>query len=299
MTTDQLCPSDCPAGTSSKSGVYTGKCVRVSPEGAAKIERRCEVQSWCPILDVRHQTQSLQVDPALKMEGVDRIGIEMTVNARFPKFEQSTQFNVSSSIKQILHASHYEDWSKTPTIKPGENDDEEMLYKKLIKEGAVILFQFKYDCDIDRVHSEKCVPEVNVVRVRSDGLGESEKVMTTKKSGDNIGYGFTTIDYFTKENVVVLPTSKGGKDRSRRIRQLKGLRFIFDVTGRARRFNGAVALSTIVSSFGFAALAFIVVNSGRILCEEPRAVPTREERERQKREIKEMRRKKLEREDSL
>jgi hypothetical protein len=91
----------------------------------------------------------------------------------------------------------------------------------------------------------------------------------------------------------------GGKDRTRRVRQLKGLRFIFDVTGRARRFNGAVALATVVSGFGFAALAFVVVNSGRILCEEPRAVPTKEERERRKRDTKEMRRKELEKGDSL
>ena len=96
------------------------------------------------------------------MEGVDRLSIEMKVNARFPKFGKSTQYNLTSSIKQILHASHYEEWSMSgapPTIKAGEmSNEDEVLYKRLTKEGAVFLIQFKYDCDVDRsTASDWCV----------------------------------------------------------------------------------------------------------------------------------------------
>lgn len=57
---------------------------------------------------------------------------------------------------------------------------------------------------------------------------------------------------------------------SRRVRHLNGLRFIFDVTGSARRFSQVVLMTTIVSGFGFAALAFVIVNEARFSCEKTR-----------------------------
>jgi hypothetical protein len=44
---------------------------------------------------------------------------------------------------------------------------------------------------------------VNVARVRSDGVGELETSTEKKSGGDNQGYGFMTVDYFAKKNVVV------------------------------------------------------------------------------------------------
>jgi hypothetical protein len=54
---------------------------------------------------------------------------------------------------------------------------------------------------------------------------------------------------------------------SRRVRHLQGLRFIFDVSGRARKYSQAVLMTTIISGFGFAALAFVIVNEIRLSCE--------------------------------
>ena len=70
-------------------------------------------------------------------------------------------------------------------------------------------------------------------------------------------YGFKTVDYFLGSDTIM----------SRRVRHLNGLRFIFDVTGSARRFSQVVLMTTIVSGFGFAALAFVIVNEARFSCE--------------------------------
>jgi len=257
-TPDQLCPKSCPAGQVGNSGVFTGRCIRLSTEGITPEDRRCEVSAWCPVLDVKRAEQSKIVAPALTVEGVDTFQLQMTVNSHFPKFAQSTQYNVTASVKDILRATQYSNWNDLILRGEGVGDNDEALYKSASRSGAMLFIQFTYDCDIDRVHSEKCEPTMTVERLLDDSetLGEGDAAAT--------GYGFKTVEYFTTGTA---------NEKSRRVRHLKGLRIIFDVAGRARKFNFGVMMTTVVSGFGFAALAFIVVNEGRLLCESNRAHP--------------------------
>ena len=196
------------------------------------LDRRCEVTAWCPILGYQRlqQSQKGTIDPSLTMENVDAFDVKLTVNTRFPTFQQSTQYNMSTTIAKLIAS-------------------------PLPKQGAIYFIQFTYDCNVDGAHASKCKPTMTMKRM--DDYTESEK-----NDGVQNGYGFNTVDYFAVN---------GKSTLSRRVRHLQGLRFMFDVTGRARRFNDGVLMTTIVSGFGFAALAFVIVNEARLLCEVTRA----------------------------
>jgi hypothetical protein len=114
----------------------------------------------------------------------------------------------------------------------------------------MIFVQFTYACDLD--HSSVCEPTITARRL--DDFSENDSAGSGADTSGTAGFGFKTVDYF----------EEGDK---RRLRHLQGIRFAFDVAGGARRYNGAVLLQSIVSGFGFAALAFVVVNEVRLLCE--------------------------------
>ena len=236
-STDQLCEKDCPSKTIGKSGVFTGRCIR----------NQCEVTTWCPVLDVQYEEQSKTVNPSMKVSGIDQMKITMTVNAKFPKFQQSTQSHITISVTDILRILYSKQLQFDKNVDNQINLAEK--YKSMSKSGAVLFVQFVYDCNIDVKSAEHCDPKMYVHQV---GHTETEDI-------GRGGYGFKTVDYFAKGS------EEMGK--TRRVRYLKGLRFIFDVTGRARMFNFVITMTTIVSGFGFAALAFIAVNEGRLLCE--------------------------------
>ena len=93
-----------------------------------------------------------------------------------------------------------------------------------------------------------------------DSYAISIGYFNANEDGPQKGYGFKTVDYFLGSDSIM----------SRRVRQVQGLRFIFDVTGRARQYSQVVLMTTIVSGFGFAALAFVIVNEIRLSLEKTR-----------------------------
>ena len=262
-TSDQMCPTSCPINKIGASGIYTGRCVRLSSEGVVPEDRRCEVKTWCPVIDVKHAEISQTVDPAMKVSGVDKFQIHMTVNGYFPTFDQNTQYNLTTSVMELIHATEYSSWEEKIIAPGGGGGDDAEKYKVASRKGAIYFVQFVYDCDIDRFHANQCTPILKVTHLTDDNeaLGEGTSAA--------VGYGFKTVDYFMKDTSTT--------ERSRRVRHLKGLRFIFDVTGRARKFNFGFMFYTVLRGFGFAALAFIIVNEGRLLCESKRATKKTEE----------------------
>lgn len=242
LSPDQPC-SQCPTGTSGTSGLYTGKCVKVSADGVTPEDRRCEVSAWCPVLGFQRMQESAQgtIDPSLTMKNIETFDVKVTVNTRFPKFQDSTQHNLTTTVKKLFD------------MTMDKIDNGETL-AKASKDGAMIFVQFTYDCDVDHHSASKCKPSITAERL--DDFTESE-------DGPQRGYGFKTVDYFSMSDKSTM---------ARRVRHLHGLRFIFDVTGRARKYSEANLLMTIVSGFGFAALAFVIVNEARLLCEVTSAV---------------------------
>ena len=206
------------------------------------------------MLEVEYLDQSKTVNPFMKVSGVDSMQLKMTVNARFSKFQLGTQYNMTASVKEIIRTLYAKNGKTTDPLITTLDDDPEAeakiqtKYNTMAQSGAILYVNFVYDCDIDRSQVSQCVPTLYV-----------HEVDNAEKEEENGGYGFKTVDYFSKDG-----TANG---QTRRVRHLKGLRFIFDVTGRARRFNFSVMLVTLISGFGFAALAFIAVNEGRLLCE--------------------------------
>ena len=274
-TSDKMCDKDCPSHAIGRSGVYTGRCIRLSSEGSVPEDRRCEVTTWCPVLDVQYAEQTKTVNPAMKVNGIANFIIRMTINGRFPKFQQSTQYNVTASVQHMIRATLYDvEVGANAQLTALELARVDQEYVNLCQTGAVLFVQFVYDCDIDRVHAEHCQPTMVVTQVDSDNAEEKSGDGSTGSSGR--GYGFKTVDYFAAA-AGAATAAGGGGGQSRRVRHLKGLRFIFDVTGRARQFSFVVMMVTVISGFGFAALAFIAVNEGRLLCEERRVTETEEE----------------------
>ena len=244
LSPDQTC-SQCAVGAAGTSGLYTGRCVKVSPDNTVPEDRRCEVTAWCPVLGYQHFQESQQgtIDPSMNMENVDALSVKLTVNTRFPKFQQSTQFNISTTVADLF----------SETVPGNDATKSSDAFTKSSKKGALFFIQFTYECDLDHAPASKCRPTMTATRM--DDYTESE-------DGAQRGYGFNTVDYFS------VP---GKSTLSRRVRHLQGFRFIFDVTGRALKYNDGVLLTTIISGFGFAALAFVVVNEARLLCETTRA----------------------------
>jgi len=243
-TPGQMCETDCPSKKIGQSGVFTGKC----------IQQQCEVTTWCPVLEVEYLDQSKTVNPFMKVSGVDSMQLKMTVNARFSKFQYGTQYNVTASVKELIRTLYAKNGKTTDPLTTTLDEDPEAgakiqtKYNTMAQSGAILYVNFVYDCDIDRSPVSQCVPTLYV-----------HEVDNAEKEEEKGGYGFKTVDYFSKDG-----TANG---QTRRVRHLKGLRLIFDVTGRARQFNFSVMLVTLISGFGFAALAFIAVNEGRLLCE--------------------------------
>ena len=85
------------AGT---SGLYTGRCVKISADGVVPEDRRCEVTAWCPVLSYQkmQESKSGTIDPSLTMHHIDQFQIQFTVNARFPTFETSTRYVVAWNV---------------------------------------------------------------------------------------------------------------------------------------------------------------------------------------------------------
>jgi len=201
------------------------------------------VSAWCPVLGFQRMQESAQgtIDPSLTMKNIETFDVKVTVNTRFPKFQDSTQHNLTTTVKKLFD------------MTMDKIDNGETL-AKASKDGAMIFVQFTYDCDVDHHSASKCKPSITAERL--DDFTESE-------DGPQRGYGFKTVDYFSMSDKSTM---------ARRVRHLHGLRFIFDVTGRARKYSEANLLMTIVSGFGFAALAFVIVNEARLLCEVTSAV---------------------------
>ena len=78
--------------------------------------------AWCPILGYQRlqQSQKGTIDPSLTMENVDAFDVKLTVNTRFPTFQQSTQYNMSTTIAKLIAS-------------------------PLPKQGAIYFIQFTYD----------------------------------------------------------------------------------------------------------------------------------------------------------
>ena len=236
------CPKD--GRSPSGSGIFTGRCIKTSADGVKPEDRRCEVAGWCPNIGAKRlqaKTSAGGVDPSMRLSHVEEMQVDLTVNTQFSAFEGTTpiQFKMSTTVDQML---------KTAGV---------TTIKDVHKDGAMIFVQFTYSCDLDR--SQYCEPTITARRL--DDFSENDSPNSDISTQQ--GYGFKTVDYF----------EEGDK---RRIRHVQGIRFAFDVSGGARRYNGAVLLQSIVSGFGFAALAFIVVNEVRMLCEVTRRLPSKQ-----------------------
>ena len=231
--------SDCPKDGRSPtgSGTFTGHCIKTSATGVVPEDRRCEVTAWCPNMGAKRlQAQAVTggVDPSMRLSHVEEMRVDLTVNTRFSTFEGTSpvQFKLSTTVEKMLQT------AGGTTIEDVRRD------------GAMIFVQFTYACDLD--HSNVCEPTITARRL--DDFSENDSAGSGTDGSGIAGFGFKTVDYF----------DEGDK---RRLRHLQGIRFAFDVAGGARRYNGAVLLQSIVSGFGFAALAFVVVNEVRLLCE--------------------------------
>ena len=237
------CPKDGRSPTG--SGIFTGKCILTSAAGATPEDRRCEVRAWCPNMGLKRLQDKMKtggMDPSMRLSHVEEMKVDLTVNTRFSTFEGTApvQFKLSTTVAKMLQTA-------------GGTTIEDVR-----KDGAMIFVQFTYACDLD--HSTTCEPTITARRL--DDFSENDSAGTGPSASATSGFGFKTVDYF----------EDGDK---RRLRHLQGIRFAFDVAGGARRYNGAVLLQSIVSGFGFAALAFVVVNEIRLLCEVTRKGTTK------------------------
>ena len=101
------------------------------------------------------ESQSGTIDPSLTMENVNEFSLKLTVNARFPRFQEPTSYNLTQNVLQTAF-----------------NGDKKKYDLATKNGGAIIFVQFTYDCNLDHVTSTKCKPSIKTSRL--DDYNESE-----------------------------------------------------------------------------------------------------------------------------
>ncbi|OQV12081.1 P2X purinoceptor 4 [Hypsibius exemplaris] len=228
---------DCARGDVAVNGVKTGRCVPWN-----STVKTCEISAWCP----------LEVDEppsAPLLSSYESLTVLVKNHVAFPKFGVKRR-NILDSINQTyletcrFHPSNHPFcpvFSIKDIVKLAGED-----FMETATRGAIIGFGIQWNCDLD-FNIDYCRP-VYAFRRLDDKDDQIAR-------GWNFRYSRRSVDH-------------NGKDR-RDLIKLWGIRFVFNVSGRAGRFSAVNFLLTIGSGIGLLGLASLVCEFLLLTCVRP------------------------------
>ncbi|XP_055353255.1 P2X purinoceptor 4-like isoform X2 [Paramacrobiotus metropolitanus] len=220
--------ADCTPGqpTPGGNGRKTGRCVNWDKE-----IKTCEVNAWCPT-----ETDKTPKKPIL--HGLDSVTVLVKNHIAFPKFGIKRR-NILDSINQTyLQSCRYN--RDTDPLCPIFNVKDMIMYadedvQEISTRGGILGFTISWNCNFD-FDQEQCIPVYSFRRL------DDKNAKIAK------GWNFRTAHYYYDYN---------GTTR-RDLVKLWGIRFVFNVNGRAGKFSPVNFLLNLGSGIGLLGIASVV-----------------------------------------
>lgn len=200
-------------------GVLTGKC--------ATDVGRCMVKGWCPLESKNYQP----------VQNVNTWTLFIKVNGRFQQFEYDFT-NALDKNGTHLPILGYNLFSVDDILQMAGSEFDDGTKTSVRNKGGIFLFTTSVDCNLDRADAtDGCpMPEYRVQRV--------DNVPGTI----NPGFNFRTVSY----------TVDADGTQQRTLTKHTGIRILFHLSGRGRKFNFGVLSTTVGAGMAFLAIATVI-----------------------------------------